>query len=62
MEKYPYKQKKWVDPACALLFGATAWVFWLKTQNTERGLVINRVNELSPGEAQVFIGCFWLSP
>jgi hypothetical protein len=52
LKRYPYRQKKWVGPACALFFGATAWVFWLKTRNTERGLVINRVIELSPGEAQ----------
>lgn len=57
LKKYPYRQKKWVGPACALFFGATAWVFWLKTQNTERGLIINRVIELSPGEAQVF---YWV--
>lgn len=51
---YRYKQKWWLGPACAILFGLCAWMFWIKAHEPPRGLMIKHMIELSPGEAQVF--------
>lgn len=50
---YPYKQKWWLGPACVVLFGLCAWMFWFKAHQPPRGLIINHLIELSPGGAQV---------
>lgn len=51
---YPYKQKWWLGPACVVLFGLCAWMFWFKAHQPPRGLIINHMIELSPGGAQIF--------
>lgn len=51
---YRYKQKWWIGPACIILFGLCSWMFWHKTHEPPRGLIINHMIELSPSSAQIF--------
>jgi len=53
-KRYPYKQKWWAGPACAVFFGLCAWMFWHKAHQAPRGLIINHAIELSPSGAQAF--------
>lgn len=54
VKTYPYKQKMWIGPACTGFFGLCAWVFWQKSHQEPRGLIINHIIELSPGNALIF--------